>query len=124
MKLAKIVTPEFQRAVQVLLKQPLPIKTAHKLRGIIKKIDQELDNYEAVRKDLLGKHGKKKANGVLDIKDGVIQFEGDAMKDFIRDVNELTSIDVELPTVTLNELGNEILLSAEQLIILEGILVD
>jgi hypothetical protein len=124
MKLARIIDPAFQRAVQVLLKQPLPLKTAYKLRGIIRKIDDELNKYEEVRKEALSRYGKKNANGTLDIQNGIVQFEGDSMKEFLRGVNDLTSTDVEISTISIGELGDNLVLSAQDLILLEGLIVD
>ena len=106
------------------MKQPLPLKTAFKLKGFVKKIDEELLKYEDVRKDILIRHGMKNPNGTVAIKNGTVQFEGDGMKNFIKDINELTSIDIELGTISLKEIGDDIRLTTEDLTALDGFLVD
>jgi hypothetical protein len=122
-KLAKMITPDFQKAIEVLIKQPLPLKTAYKMRNIVKKINSELDTYYSVRKELLNKYGKKKSDGSLDIKDDVVQFDDKNLKLFMKDVEELNSIEVELDPISIEEIGDSFILSAKDLIILEGILV-
>jgi len=124
MKLAKLIDPLFQKTMQTLLKQPLPIKTAFKLRGIIRKIDEEVSKYEDVRKDALNKHGKKNTDGTLDLKAGVVQFEDGGANNFIKDISELTSMDIDLSTITIEELGEDLTLSTGDLIVLDGIIVD
>jgi hypothetical protein len=124
-KLAKLIEKEFQEAVRLLLKQPLPLWAAFKMRGIIKKIDVELDNYEEVRRGALMKYGKKKEDGTLSMNEvGNIQFEQEDFRAFVKEMGELTAIEVELGTISLAELGDDIKLSTSDLMSLDDLLVD
>ena len=125
MKLAKLIDQGFQSSMRVLLKQPLPLKTAYKLRGVVKKIEEELGKYDEIRREALNKYGKKKEDGTLELTEtNQVQFEQDSMQAFLQDINELSSLDVDLPTVTVTELGDDLILSADDLINLDGLLVD
>jgi len=125
MKLAKLIDQGFQSSMRVLLKQPLPLKTAYKLRGVVKKIEEELGKYDEIRREVLNKYGKKKEDGTLELTEtNQVQFEQDSMQAFLQDINELSSLDVDLPTVTVTELGDDLILSADDLINLDGLLVD
>jgi hypothetical protein len=125
MKLAKLIDQGFQSAVRVLLKQPLPLKTAYKLRGVVKRVDEELGRYEEVRKKALQKYGNKKEDGTLELTEtNQVQFEPAKMQAFMMELGDLTNLDIDMPTIMINELGDDIVLSAEDLMNLEGLLVD
>lgn len=125
MKLARLVDQGFQGSVRTLLKQPLPLKTAYKLRGVVKKVEEELNRYEEVRKEALQKYGTKKEDGSLELTEtNQVQFEPAKMQAFMTELSELTNLDIDVPTIMVNELGNDIVLSTEDLLNLEGLLVD
>lgn len=106
------------------MKQALPVKLAFKLRGIVKKIAEETDKYDTVRKDLIEKYGKKDENGKLLVAEDQVQFDQDGMKGFVSEINELLTVDVELATINIGDLSEAVSLSTEDLIVLEGLLVE
>ena len=126
MKLARLIDQGFQNSVRTLMKQPLPIKVAYKLRGVVKKAEEELNQYEEMRKEALQKYGKKKEDGSLDITEtNNVQFETrESMQDFLKDIGDLTNLDVDMATISVEELGGDIKLSTEDLMNLDGLLVD
>jgi len=126
MKLARLIDQGFQNSVRTLMKQPLPIKVAYKLRGVVKKAEEELNQYEEMRKEALQKYGKKKEDGSLDTTEtNNVQFETrESMQDFLKDIGDLTNLDVDMATISVEELGGDIKLSTEDLMNLDGLLVD
>ena len=126
MKLARLIDSGFQNSVRTLMKQPLPLKAAYKLRGVVKKAEAELTQYEEMRKEALQKYGKKKEDGTLDTTEtNNVQFETqETLQVFLKDIGDLTNVDVDMPAITLTELGDDIRLSTEDLMNLEGLIVD
>ena len=53
MKLSKLVDPQFQAVLRKLAAQEIPLRTAFKLKGIIKTGNDELAKYDEVRGDAL-----------------------------------------------------------------------
>jgi hypothetical protein len=121
MKLSNLINPKFKSALVKLNEQPLPLKTAFKLKGIVISVEAELKKYEDVRQAAVAQYGKKNEDGSLATDEkGNASLEGDAAKAFVDQLNELLSLDVVLPTVTMSELGN-IVMSSEELFFLDFI---
>lgn len=105
--------------------QKLPLRTAFKLKGIVKTLDEEIVKYEEVRKSALDKYGSKKEDGSLQTDAlGNVKFEGDSIKVFMKEINDLTSIDIPTPTVSLNDLGNELDITPGDLMILDELITE
>lgn len=126
MKLARLIDPEFQKALVALTKQQLPLKAAYKLRNVVKKVEQEFSTYEELRKGALDKYGKKKEDGSLETNEAnnVIFSSKEEMISFIKELGDLTNEEVEIPTISVDELGEGVKISAEEITNLEGLLVD
>lgn len=124
MKLLRVVDEKLHAALQKLSNEQLPLKTAFKLKGINKLIKDEFAKYDEVRKEALQKHGLKNEDGSLktDEKNNV-KFDQDGMKGFIEELNELSNMEVEIPTISLSELGS-VNLTAAQLEALDGVVVE
>lgn len=101
-----MVTAEFQTALKSLLESSLPMTTAFKLRGIAKIIGEEHKKYDEMRLELLQKYADKKEDGSLDVDEesGMARFTGNNIAKFTQDLNELASVEVELPTISVSEL--------------------
>ena len=125
MKLVRLTDNKLQELLTRLASEPLPLKTAFKLKGIIKVATEEFNKYEDVRKDALQRHGLKNEDGSMQIDErNNVQFDQDGLRAFAGELNELGQLDVELPTVTLDQLGDKIAISAEDLELLEGIVTE
>lgn len=122
MKLARLLDEELHNALSKLKTQKIPVMTAYALRGIQKRIDEELDKYDEVRKELLTKYGKKDAEGklVLGEKKEVI-VEGVEREEFIRELTELVNIEINVGTVKVADLGN-VEISVDDLAQLDGLI--
>lgn len=125
MKIARLVDPRLHTALNKLVAGDLPLRTAFKLKGIKKIVNEEYSKYEEVRNSALEKYGKKNAEGHLDLNDKKeVQFEGTAMQDFAKELAELVNLEIELPTINLAELGDKINITLEDAEMLEGLLVE
>ena len=105
MKIARLIDPQFHAALNKLTAGDLPLRTAFKLKGIVKTVNDEYAKYEEVRKAALQKYGKKKEDGSLDLTENQeVKFEGSSLKDFAMELTELAKEEIQLPTVSLSEL--------------------
>ena len=125
MKLSRIIDGRFHMALARLSAQPVPLKIAFKLKGIVAKVNEEMKKYEEVRSAALQKLGTKGEDGKLVVNEqNNVQMSEEAMKQFATELNELGSTDIELPTVTLAELGDKTNLTAEDAMSLDGVIVE
>ena len=124
MKLGTIIDSRFHEALNKLSQQPLPLKTAFKLKGISKAVRDEYAKYEEVRQLALQKHGLKNDDGSLQLDDtNNVKFSAEGMKEFVAELGELTAMDVSLPSVKVSELGN-ISVTLSDVELLDGVVVD
>lgn len=125
MKLAKLTNANTQQSIKKLLDQPLPAKTAFKLKGIAKRVTEELTKYEEVRKDAIQKYGSKLADSdELDVEEnGNVRFSNENMLKFVAEITELTATEVEIPTISINDF-RDVELSASDLLALDGLITE
>jgi hypothetical protein len=125
MKLARIVDDKFHVALQKLANEPLPLKTAFKLKGISKAVKEEYSKYDEVRKEALQKHGQKNEDGTLKTDEkGNVAFDDNGLQGFVDEINELTSLEIDMGTVKISELGDNIKLTSNELDLLDGVIVE
>jgi hypothetical protein len=125
MKLARLSDARMHAVLRKLSAAPLPLRIAFKLKGVQSRVDEELGKYEEVRKSALEKFGKKGEDGKVIIKpDGNVELEQDQLKEFVAQMNELGQTDVDIPSLKMDELGDRVQLSVDELNLLDGILVE
>jgi hypothetical protein len=124
MKLAQLTNPHFLAALQKLQAQPVGLKAAFKLKGILASVQENLIKFEEVRQGALQKYGNKDADGKLALEENSsVKFSGDNLELFAKELSDLGAVDVEVTTISLGELG-DIKLSAEEVTLLDGLLVE
>lgn len=124
MKLGQIAGKEFQDTLEDLMKQKMPIKVAYKLKGEIDKIKQELVKYASLHHDLLIKYGRKDKDGKLEMdKLKNVKFNEEQLALFVAELKELNSIEIEVKSISVDDLGDKIDLSIDDLIMLDGLIV-
>lgn len=124
MKLAMLTDARFHAALAKLTAQPVPLRVAFKLKGVLAKVNEELRKYEECRQDALERLGKKGEDGKLVLSaDNSVQFEKGGLERFSKELTDLGNMEVELPTVKLEEVG-DIQLTAEEVYLLDGVLVE
>jgi len=123
MKLARIVDPKFQETLRKLNQERLSLKVAFKLKGISKKVDDELNKYNELRITALEKFGDRDENGNLVLlEDGSVQLLKNT-DNFVKELNDLLNLEIELDTIDINSLDNDLKMSVEELMYLDGLLV-
>jgi len=125
MKLGKLVDPQYQAVLRKLASQEIPLRTAFKLRGIIKTGNDEFAKYEEVRADALKRFGKRKEDGSLDADEkGTVALSEENMTQFVAELNALLSTDVDVGTIKISELGEKASLTAQELTILDDLITE
>lgn len=125
MKLAKLTDLRLHSALRKLSAMPMPLRVAFKLKGIQVKVDEELKKFEEVRRSAIEKFGKRDDKGELVTKEnGSVDFEVEQLRAFAAELNDLGQMDVDLPSVNINDLGDKVELSTDELLLLDGLIVE
>jgi hypothetical protein len=125
MKLGKLVDPNYQAILRKLAAQEIPLKTAFKLRGILKVGNDEFAKYEEVRGEALRRLGDKKEDGSLDADaNGTVKLSDDNMKIFIDELNALLALDINAGSIKISDLGDKVLLTTQELMILDDLIIE
>lgn len=123
MQLSKLIDPRFKKVIIALQSAVIPLKGAYKLKGVVKAIDDELNKYEEFRKEALNKFGSKDDKGELIQDDkGNVKFEEASLKDFLKQLQELQDLDVSIPKLKIEDLGENVNISVEDLFLIEDLL--
>lgn len=122
MKLARLLDENLHSALKRLGGQQLPLKAAFALKGINKKIHEELAKYEETRKEALQKYGNRDENGELVVSpEGNVDLAEAHKMNFVKELNELLNLDVDVGSVSVDSFG-EAKLSAEDMMALDGLI--
>ncbi len=125
MKLARLIDTRFHQALRKVSAQPLPLRVAFKLRGVIARVDVEHKKFEECRQAALEKHGKHGSDDKLLTKeDGSVEFESEQLSAFVAELNDLGELDIDLGVVKVSELGDKVELTVEELSFLDGLIVE
>ena len=107
MKITRLIDPRLHTVLDRLAKEPLPLRTAFKLKGIIKIAKEESIKYEECRQEALNKHGLRNEDGSLVLNElNHVMFDPENLKIFAAELNDLHNVEVNVPTLTLAELGD------------------
>lgn len=121
MKLARLLDDEFHAALGRLTAQALPMKAAFALKGIQLKIQEELVKYEETRRDTILKFGKVDEIGNLMIdEENNVKFDPEKQVEFINQLNELVSLDVDVGSIKHTDLGDA-KITVEDLVTLDSL---
>lgn len=125
MRIGRLIDPRFQDVVRKLQTAHIPLKGAYKLKGVVKAIDEEIAKYEELRKGAVEKYGRRLDNGELDKNpDGSVNFEDDNRQVFVTEINDLLSLDVPLAKISVSDLGDKVVISVEDLYLVEDLIGD
>lgn len=125
MKLARLTDARFHQALRKLTSQSLPLRVAFKLKGIAAKVDVELKKFEECRQTALEKYGKRDADNKIVVReDGSVEFEQDKLQAFAAELNDLGQEDVDLGSVKMDELGDKVELTVDELSLLDGVILE
>lgn len=125
MQLLTLVGDEFKKTLADLTAAKIPVTVAWKLRKIRMKIDEHLSTYEQARLDLVKKYATKNENGDLaQDEKGLISVDKENIQAYSEDLMQLLKVEVEVPTLSIKELGDKLEIEADKLLSLGDILVD
>jgi hypothetical protein len=122
MKLARLLDDRLHNSLKYLRTQKVPIKTAFLIKGIQKRIEEELIKYEEIRKELILRYAEKDEEGNLILVDDNATLEGDNRDNFLEELNDLIDVEIDVGSFAIEDLGDKIDLSVEDVEGLEGIL--
>ena len=88
------------QVLQLIANTKMPVKTSYRLNKMLRKVSKEVEVYEEERKKIFDELGEEKEEGSL-------QIPKDNMPEATKLFDELVSeeIEVELPEITLEHLG-------------------
>lgn len=123
MKLVKIASSQFSDSLKNLMKMPgVPAKTMFKIRGIAKIITEESEKYNELTQKIIEEFGERDESGnLVKVSGNNIKIQKDKIKDMDEKLKELSLIEVELPTVKFEDLGEKPELNSIDLFQLEFI---
>ena len=125
MRIGRLIDPRFQNIVRKLQTADVPLKGAYKLKNIVNTMFNELDKYEELRKSALDKYGKRNEAGEVekDENNNVI-FADEQRAAFMAEITDLLNIDVAIPKMSVNDLGEDVLISVDDLFFIEELFQD
>jgi hypothetical protein len=125
MKLSTLIEPNFHTAVKKLISQDVPLSAAFKLKGIIKRCDEEIAKYEEVRKVALEKLGDRDEQGnLLQTENGSVKLSQGNMQKFAVELSALLSSEVDVGKLKISDLGDKVNLSMSDLLALGDLIAD
>jgi hypothetical protein len=124
MKLSNIVNPKLKTLLEQLALEKLPLKTAFKLKDIIAQANKEFLKYDELRIESVKKFALKDDKGELILDSvGNASFDQAGAEEFIKQLNEVTSLEIDIGTIKLSELGQHLNLSVADLDVLDGLVI-
>lgn len=124
MKLARAISPKFKELMVKLINAEVPMKTALKIKKISEKIEGFLIVYETSRLETIKKFADLDENGEpkADENNNAIFSSQEARIEFAKELSEIVSVNIEIEKITIEELGDSIVLSTADLMALEDII--
>ncbi|CAB4125180.1 hypothetical protein UFOVP53_75 [uncultured Caudovirales phage] len=124
MKLSKIINPKFKDLLRKLATSEVPVKTAVKLKTISQAVEKALTDYETVRVAIINKHAELNESGEpkADENNNAIFSSPESKIEFGQELSDVLNLDIDLDVISIDDLGDVVLLSAFDLVILEDIL--
>ena len=124
-KLSRIADSRLHAALNKLSNAQMPLKTAFKFKGIMKIVREEFTKYDEVRKEAIQKHSIKNEDGSIKVDEyDNATFTDEGLQAFIVELNELGSLEIEVPTIKVSELNEDVNVTLEEVEILDGIIVS
>lgn len=123
MLLQTALNREFTEAASRLAAEPIPIRTAFKLKKLIAQINSEVQLYHEVRIEKLRAHAVLDEQGdIITLEDGNAKMTPEGHVAFISEMSDLGETKLSIEPLSIDELG-DITISVLDLTILEGLIV-
>jgi hypothetical protein len=112
-------------AMRKLTTQEMPLKAAFALKGIVKTVNAELMKYDEVKLEALRRLGEKDEKGELIVQgDGTVKLNEENTKQFVDELNQLLNTEISIGSIKLSDLGEKATLTANELSLLDDIIVE
>jgi hypothetical protein len=119
MKLGQLANPCFDAGLAKLIKANVSIKAAYALKSTIEAYQTEFKKFQDMQKSIVEKYANKDEAGNVKLNDEQqAAFEGENATNYVKDMNELFSIEVNVPSIKQSDYEN-ILLTTEELIAID-----
>lgn len=124
MKLSYILSDSVHDALKRLREAPLPLKEAFIVKGLVKRVQEELTKFEETRLECLQRYGEKDESGDLKIDDKMqIVITKENQLKFAEEFNDILSLEIEFEKIVLSvDKLDGVALSANDLDILEPLI--
>lgn len=122
MKIALITSTEFIEVFRKLLDKPLPLKTAFKLRGTLKILEEKNALFNETKAALIRSLAEKDERGVVkNDEKGNITIAAENREKFMQELMPLLQEEVEVTKVKIDDLG-DIPLTVQELALLDDLI--
>lgn len=122
MKVGILFNPNYFNAFAKLSKAQLPIKAAWDLKKVKKKMQEELEHAEGVKKDLIDQYAEKNEDGSIKFvnEQGQVSFSKENEIEVNKKFGELVNTDIEITFEKLSvDLFKDVSFSSEEIEMLE-----
>jgi len=107
MKLGKLGNASFNDSLKVLIRlSNIPVKTAFALRDTVKKISEEVSKYDELKQQYINDAAVKDENHNIVHEGAGIKLDPTKLVELNKKIKDLYDIDVAIPTVKYDELGD------------------
>ena len=105
--------------LEKLILKEIKVSIAFRITKLVKQIDEHLEEIEELRVNLVNKLGVKNEET------NTVEVPGKKMKEFSQQMNELLNeeITIDFKPISIDDLGDELLLTTKDLMILESLFV-
>lgn len=120
MLISVMTSQQFKNAITALATSKMPVKTTFKLKKLIPLIEGEIKIFEETKNEIVKEYGQKDEKGELVVKDNLVNLDQARAAEWQQKIQELSALECsfELPKFTLDELGEDLKISAEELLVL------
>ena len=122
MKLKEAFDLKFQSTAKQLTSQKLRIKAAVTLALAIEKLEAEMNRFNKIKMETIQKYAEKDSDGkLLSNEDGTMKLSPEDQTMIEAQLVEMVETEIEIPTVKASDLGEDVTLSVEELLLLKGL---
>ena len=128
-KLAKVVSSSFRKSLDRLSAQELPMRAMFQLRGVVKKLKEEMSNWDDTQNEAAKRWATKDeaGNPIIEKREGRMSFykmDSESMLQFAAEMGDLARVEIEIASVNVEDLGANVKLTVDDLVELEFIISE
>ncbi len=125
MKLKEALDQRFQVTMRELTGQKLPIKTAFILAKATEKLEAEINLFNKIKMESINKYAEKDSDGkIVAGEDGNVKLSTEDTIAIEAQLTEMVEAEIEIPTVTISDLGDKLTMSVSDVLNLKGLITE